>query len=97
MCQRSRGFIEGLLLEEVKTLFRDPRTHLHNRPHIAAHDLAPINAVSEFDRRSLIVREELHVTATVRRLPAPVARWVRDSALLQDTLISNMEYVLTGR
>ena len=44
-----------------------------------------------------IVREELHVTATVRRLPAPVARWVRDSALLQDTLISNMEYVLTGR
>jgi SAM-dependent methyltransferase len=44
-----------------------------------------------------IVREELHVTATVRRLPAPVARWVRDSALLQDALISNMEYVLTGR
>jgi SAM-dependent methyltransferase len=44
-----------------------------------------------------IVREELHVTATVRRLPAPVARWVRDSALVQDALISNMEYVLTGR
>jgi SAM-dependent methyltransferase len=44
-----------------------------------------------------IVREELHVTATVRRLPAPVARWVRDNALLQDALISNMEYVLTGR
>jgi len=44
-----------------------------------------------------IVREELHVTATVRRLPAPVARWVRDSALLQDALISNMEYVLAGR
>lgn len=44
-----------------------------------------------------IVREELHVTATVRRLPAPIARWVRDSALLQDALISNMEYVLAGR
>jgi hypothetical protein len=43
-----------------------------------------------------IVREELHVTGTVRRLPAPVARWVRDSVLLQDTLISNMEYVLAG-
>jgi SAM-dependent methyltransferase len=44
-----------------------------------------------------IVREELHVTATVRRLPAPIARWIRDSALTQDALISNMEYVLAGR
>jgi SAM-dependent methyltransferase len=43
-----------------------------------------------------IVREELHVTATVRRLPAPLARWVRNSALMQDALISNMEYVLAG-
>jgi len=41
-----------------------------------------------------IVREELHVTGTVRRLPAPVARWLRDSPLTQDVLISNMEYVL---
>ncbi|MFL6279358.1 MAG: class I SAM-dependent methyltransferase [Vicinamibacterales bacterium] len=44
-----------------------------------------------------IVREELHVTATVRKLPAPVARWIRTSTLTQDALISNMEYVLTGR
>jgi SAM-dependent methyltransferase len=44
-----------------------------------------------------IVREELHVTSTVRKLPAPIARWVRNSALTQDTLISNMEYVLAGR
>ena len=43
-----------------------------------------------------IVREELHVTATVRRLPAAVARWLRDSALTQDALISNMEYVLSS-
>lgn len=43
-----------------------------------------------------IVREELHVTSTVRRLPAPLARWLRDSALTQDALISNMEYVLAG-
>jgi SAM-dependent methyltransferase len=43
-----------------------------------------------------IIREELHVTATVRRLPAPLARWVRNSALMQDALISNMEYVLAG-
>lgn len=44
-----------------------------------------------------IVREELHVTATVRKLPAPIARWVRNSALVQDALISNMEYVLARR
>ncbi len=43
-----------------------------------------------------IVREELHVTATVRRMPARVARWLRDSPLTQDALISNMEYVLAG-
>src|SRR5690606_29412511 len=41
-----------------------------------------------------VVREELHVTATVRRLPGPIARWVRDSPLTQDALISNIEYVL---
>jgi SAM-dependent methyltransferase len=41
-----------------------------------------------------IVREELHVTATVRRLPAALARHIRDSRALQDVFISNMEYVL---
>jgi len=41
-----------------------------------------------------IVREELHVTSTVRRLPGPLARWIRDNPLTQDILISNMEYVL---
>jgi ubiquinone/menaquinone biosynthesis C-methylase UbiE len=41
-----------------------------------------------------IVREELHVTGTVRRMPAPVARWLRDNPVTQDALISNMEYVL---
>jgi SAM-dependent methyltransferase len=41
-----------------------------------------------------VVREELHVTATVRRLPAPVARWLRDTPFTQDALISNIEYVL---
>ena len=43
-----------------------------------------------------IVREELNVTGTVRRLPAPMARWLRDNAITQDALISNMEYVLAG-
>jgi SAM-dependent methyltransferase len=41
-----------------------------------------------------IVREELHVTATVRRLPAALATWLRDTRPTQDVLISNMEYVL---
>ena len=44
-----------------------------------------------------IVREELHVTSTVRKMPAPVARWLRDNPVTQDALISNMEYVLAGR
>jgi SAM-dependent methyltransferase len=48
------------------------------------------------DARLRIVREELHVTATVRRLPTPLARWVRNNAFVQDALISNMEYVLAG-
>jgi SAM-dependent methyltransferase len=43
-----------------------------------------------------VVREELHVTSTVRRLPAPLARWIRDSPLTQDALISNIEYVLAA-
>ena len=43
-----------------------------------------------------ILREELHVTATVRRLPARLAKWLRDSRVTQDVLISNMEYVLAG-
>jgi SAM-dependent methyltransferase len=42
-----------------------------------------------------IVREELHVTGTVRRLPAALARWVRETPGAQDVFISNMEYVLT--
>jgi SAM-dependent methyltransferase len=42
-----------------------------------------------------IAREELHVTGTVRRMPAPIARFLRNSRTTQDALISNMEYVLT--
>ena len=41
-----------------------------------------------------VLREELHVTSTVRRLPASIGRWLRDSVLTQDVLISNIEYVL---
>jgi SAM-dependent methyltransferase len=43
-----------------------------------------------------VVREDLHATSTVRRLPGPMARWVRDSPLTQDALISNIEYVLAA-
>lgn len=43
-----------------------------------------------------VLREELHVTSTVRRLPAGLGRWLRDSPLTQDALISNIEYVLAS-
>lgn len=42
-----------------------------------------------------IVREELHSTATVRRLPGALGRWVRNSPATRDIFISNMEYVLS--
>ena len=38
--------------------------------------------------------EHLHVTSTFRRLPGPVVTWLRESALTQDVVIGNMEYVL---
>jgi ubiquinone/menaquinone biosynthesis C-methylase UbiE len=41
-----------------------------------------------------IVREELHLTGTFRRLPSPLPRLLRDSRLTQDIVIGNMEYVL---
>jgi len=41
-----------------------------------------------------IVREELHVTSTVRRMPNAIGKWLGASALTQNALISNMEYVL---
>lgn len=43
-----------------------------------------------------VVREELHATSTVRRFPPAIARWLRDSPLTQDALISNIEYVLAA-
>jgi SAM-dependent methyltransferase len=41
-----------------------------------------------------IVREELHVTGTVRRLPAVLADALKEDGLARDIFISNMEYVL---
>ena len=41
-----------------------------------------------------IVCEELHPTATVRRMPRALGRWLRNSPLTQNPLISTMEYVL---
>jgi len=42
-----------------------------------------------------VQREELHVTSTVRRMPAAIGRWLGSSPLTQNALISNMEYVLS--
>jgi HKD family nuclease len=44
-----------------------------------------------------VVREELHVTSTVKKMPAAVGRWLGSSGLTQNALISNMEYVLAVR
>ncbi len=43
-----------------------------------------------------VQREELHVTSTVKRMPAPLGRWLGSSPLTQNALISNMEYVLAS-
>jgi SAM-dependent methyltransferase len=40
------------------------------------------------------VREELQVTGTFRRAPAPIVRRLRDSLLTQDVVIGNVQYVL---
>jgi SAM-dependent methyltransferase len=41
-----------------------------------------------------ILRENLHQTRTFRRLPGPVARWLRDNPLTQDVVVGAVEYVL---
>jgi SAM-dependent methyltransferase len=41
-----------------------------------------------------ILREDLHQTRTFRRLPGPVARWLRDSPLTQDVVVGAVEYVV---
>ena len=41
-----------------------------------------------------VLREELHVTGTIRRLPRFVGNAVRKQRLTRDVFISNMEYVL---
>ena len=38
--------------------------------------------------------EQLTASGNVRRLPSGMAAWLRDSALTQDYLLSNIEYVL---
>jgi SAM-dependent methyltransferase len=43
-----------------------------------------------------VVREELHATMTVKRMPPAIGRWLHTSPLTQDALISNIEYVLAA-
>ena len=54
---------------------------------------AEFSSVFHKQRRAAQV-EELHATATVRRLPKALGTWLRDSPVTQDALISNIEYVL---
>jgi ubiquinone/menaquinone biosynthesis C-methylase UbiE len=41
-----------------------------------------------------IVHEDLYMTGTFRRLPSPVARWLRTSRLTQDIVIGHVQYLL---
>jgi hypothetical protein len=41
-----------------------------------------------------IVREELHVTGTVKKMPALLGNAIREHSRARDVFISNMEYVL---
>ena len=41
-----------------------------------------------------IVREELHVTGTLKRMPRVLGNAIREHSLARDVFISNMEYVL---
>ncbi len=41
-----------------------------------------------------VVAETLQVTGTFRRAPAPVVRWLRETPLVQDVVVGNIEYVL---
>ena len=38
--------------------------------------------------------EDLYLTGTFRKLPAPLARWLRDSPLTQDIVIGHVQYAL---
>jgi len=44
-----------------------------------------------------VIREDLHLTATARRLPRPVQGWLRQIPTARDVLISSIEYVLAPR
>jgi ubiquinone/menaquinone biosynthesis C-methylase UbiE len=44
-----------------------------------------------------VVTEGLQVTGTFRRAPAPIVRWLRDTPVVQDIVVGNVEYVLTRR
>ena len=41
-----------------------------------------------------IVVEDLHVTGTVRKLPASVGKWLKENRVTQDVVLNNVEYVL---
>ena len=41
--------------------------------------------------------EQRHVTGTVRRMPAALGRWIRDSRLTEDLVLSNVEWILSPR
>ena len=94
----------GVLARHATWMLREPANEnsfikLARRGEIKEDDLLEKVRVARLRRQIAgaglrIIREELNVTATVRRLPAALARAVRNSRLVQDVFISSMEYVL---
>jgi SAM-dependent methyltransferase len=42
----------------------------------------------------VVLREDLHLTGTFRRLPGPLPGWIRNAPLVQDVAIGHVQYAL---
>lgn len=47
--------------------------------------------------RLSVMAESLQVTGTFRRAPAAIVRWLRETPVVQDIVVGNIEYVLVRR
>ena len=68
----------------------------HGRKHDDLLELVRIRRLRQqiADAGFRIVDEDLYMTGTFRRLPGPLRRWLRTSALTQDIVIGHVQYVL---
>ena len=49
------------------------------------------------DAGLIVVREQLAIIGTLRRMPPAVAEYLRDNSVTQDVVLNNIEYVLARR